>query len=79
MCSSNGDKCNDQQKQLDDLNQLTSSLLDDKRNGLHEQMNELISRNIDLESYSRRENIKFFSIQEEQDKDTEEEISWNKS
>ena len=35
-------------------------------------MNEVISKNLYLEAYSRRENIKFFSIPEEEEQDTQE-------
>ena len=37
-------------------------------------MNEFISKNLFLEAYSRRENIKLFSIPEEEEEDTEEEL-----
>ena len=33
---------------------------------LRDQMNEVVSKNLYLEAYSRRENIKFFSIPEEE-------------
>ena len=39
---------------------------------LRDQMNEVISKNLYLEAYSRRENIKFFSIPEEEEEDTQE-------
>ena len=38
---------------------------------LHDQIRNLNSKDLYLEAYSRRENIKFFSIPEEQDEDTE--------
>lgn len=41
---------------------------------LRDQMNEFISKNLFLEAYSRRENIKLFSIPEEEEEDTEEEL-----
>ena len=39
---------------------------------LSNQINDLISKNLYLESYSRRENIKFFNIREEREEDSEE-------
>ena len=45
----------------------------EKEKNLHEQINELTSKNRYLESYLRRENIKFFSLPEEKDEDTAEE------
>lgn len=39
---------------------------------LSDQINDLKSKNLYLESYSRRENIKFFNIREERDEETEE-------
>ena len=39
---------------------------------LSDQINDLVSKNLCLESYSRRENIKFFNIREEREEDTEE-------
>ena len=44
----------------------------EKEKNLQEQINELTSKNLYLDSYSRRENIKLFSILEEKDEDTEE-------
>lgn len=71
LCKTNGDKHEVLQNQLDSLNEQTASLMEKERN-LQEQVNEMMSRNLYLESYSRRENIKFFSIPEGQDEDTEE-------
>ena len=42
----------------------------DQEKNLLEQIDELISKNLYLESYSRRENIKFFSILEEEGENT---------
>ena len=39
---------------------------------LQDQIDELLSKNLYLESYSRRENIKFFSIPEEEGENTED-------
>ena len=45
-----------------------------KERKLDDRVNDLISKDLYLEAYSRRENIKFFSIPEEQDEDTEEKL-----
>ena len=44
----------------------------EKENNLQEQTDELLSKNLYLESYSRRENVKFFSIPEEVGENTED-------
>ena len=59
------EQLDDLQKQLENLNKQM-----EKEENLQEQINELTSKNLYLESYSRRDNIIFFSIPEE--KDTEE-------
>lgn len=66
-CSSNGEKLKDLQTQLDSLNKQM-----EKEENLQEQIDELLSKNLYLESYSRRENIKFFSIPEEEGENTED-------
>ncbi|XP_068739303.1 GRIP and coiled-coil domain-containing protein-like [Montipora capricornis] len=66
-CSLNGEKIKGLQTQLDSLNKQT-----EKEDNLQEQIDELLSKNLYLESYSRRENVKFFSIPEEQDENTED-------
>ena len=74
-CSFNGDKCKeykeDLSKKLDEQNKRITSMLERERL-LRDQINDLISKNLYLESYSRRENIKFFNIREEREEDTEE-------
>ena len=66
-CSSNGEKLKGLQIQLDNLNTQM-----EKEENLQEQIDELMSKNLYLESYSRRENIKFFSIPEKEGENTEE-------
>ena len=66
-CSSNGEKLKGLQTQLDSLNKQM-----EKEENLQEQIDELLSKNLYLESYSRRENIKFFSIPEEEGENTED-------
>ena len=74
-CSFNGDKCKeykeDLSKKLDEQNKRITSMLERERL-LRDQINDLISKNLYLEFYSRRENIKFFNIREEREEDTEE-------
>ena len=74
-CSFNGDKCKeykeDLSKKLDEQNKRITSMLERERL-LRDQINDLLSKNLYLESYSRRENIKFFNIREEREEDTEE-------
>ena len=70
-CSFNDDNCKELQDRMDEHNTRINSLLASKRK-LRDQMNELMSKNLYLEAYSRRENIKFFSIPEEEEEDTEE-------
>ena len=74
-CSFNGDKCKEYKeglsKKLDEQNERNTSMLERERL-LSDQINDLISKNLYLESYSRRENIKFFNIREEREEDTEE-------
>ena len=55
------------QTQLDNL-----STQMEKEENLQEQIDELMSKNLYLESYSRREDIKFFSIPEKEGENTEE-------
>ena len=70
-CSFNGDNCKELQDRFDENNTKINSLLASEKM-LRDQMNELMSKNLYLEAYSRRENIKFFSIPEEDEEDTEE-------
>ena len=66
-CSINGEKIKGLQTQLDSLNKQT-----EKEDNLNEQIDELLSKIFYAESYSRRENVKFFSISEEEDENTED-------
>ena len=74
-CSFNGDKCKeyktDLSKKLDEQNKRIISMMERERL-VSDQINDLLSKNLYLESYSRCENIKFFNIWEERDDDTEE-------
>ena len=56
---------------MDEHNTRINLLLASERK-LQDQMNELMSKNLYLEAYSRRENIKFFSIPEKEEKGTKE-------
>ena len=68
-CSFNGDTCKELQDQLKEQTAKINSLMINERS-LHDQIRNLNSKDLYLEAYSRRENIKFFSIPEEQDEDT---------
>ena len=70
-CIFNGDSCKEIQDRMDENNTKINSLLESEKM-LRDQMNELRFKNLYLEAYSRRENIKFFSIPEEDDENTEE-------
>ena len=71
-CTFNGDKCRELQDHLKERTTTRiNSLLVSERN-LQDRINELSSKDLYLEAYSRREDIKFFSIPEEQDEDIEE-------
>ncbi|CAH3028683.1 unnamed protein product [Porites evermanni] len=74
-CSFNTDKCkeyrDDLKKKIDKQNERITSLIESEKN-LNHQMDEIISKNLYLEAYSRRENIKFFNIPEAREEDTEE-------
>ena len=73
-CNFNGDKCKELQDQVDEQNSKINSLLASEKE-LHDLMYDLSSKNLYLEAYSRRENIKFFSIPEDKDaEDTEESL-----
>ena len=67
----NGNTCKELQDRVDEHSSRINSLMASKRK-LRDQMNEVISKNLYLEAYSRRENIKFFSIPEEEEQDTQE-------
>ena len=67
QCSSNSEKLKDVQTQIVNLNKRM-----EKEENLQGQIDALTSKNLYLESYSRRENIKFFSIPEDVGEDTEE-------
>ena len=56
---------------MNENNTKINSLLESEKM-LSDQMNELRFKNLYLEAYSRRENIKFFSIPKEDDENTEE-------
>ena len=66
-CSSNDEKLKGLQTQLDSLNKQM-----EKEENLQDQIDALLSKSLYLESYSRRENIKFFSIPEEEGENTED-------
>lgn len=74
-CSFNGDKCkeyrDDLQKKIDGQNDQIAALIESDRK-LTEKLNDITSKNLYLEAYSRRENIKFFNIPETQEENTEE-------
>lgn len=60
------------QRPVDTAWQSQKTKLMEKENNLQEQTDELLSKNLYLESYSRRENVKFFSIPEEVGENTED-------
>ena len=64
-CSFNGDN-------LKEYKENVKKILDEQNQKLNHKIDDLISKNIYLESSSRRENIKFFNISENSDEDTEE-------
>lgn len=74
-CSFNGDKCMEHRdalkKQMEEQNKKITSLTESERK-LTDQINDITSKNLYLEAYSRRENIKFFNIPEVREEDTEE-------
>ena len=74
-CSFNGDKCKEHRdalkKQMEEQNKRITSLIESERK-LTDQINDITSKNLYLEAYSRRENIKFFNIPEVREEDTEE-------
>ena len=74
-CSFNGDKCKEHRdalkKQMEEQNKRITSLIESERK-LTDQINDITSKNLYLEAYSRRENIKFFNIPEAREEDTEE-------
>ena len=74
-CSFNGDKCKEHRdalkKQMEEQNKRITSLIESERK-LIDQINDINSKNLYLEAYSRRENIKFFNIPEVREEDTEE-------
>jgi len=73
-CSFNGDKCKEHQdalkKQMEEQNKRITFLIESERK-LTNQINDITSKNLYLEAYSRRENIKFFNTPEVRE-DTEE-------
>ena len=74
-CSFNGDKCKEHRdalkKQMEEQTKRITSLIESERK-LTDQINDINSKNLYLEAYSRRENIKFFNIPEVREEDTEE-------
>jgi len=66
-CCFNGDN-------LKEYKENVKKILDEQNQKLNHKIDDLISKNLYLESYSRRENIKFFNISENSDKDTEESL-----
>ena len=74
-CSFNGDKCKEHRdalkKQMEEQNKRITSLIESERK-LIDQINDINSKGLYLEAYSRRENIKFFNIPEVREEDTEE-------
>lgn len=67
----NGNTCKELQDRVDKHSSRINSLMASERK-LRDQMNEVTSKTLYLEAYSRRENIKFFSIPEDEEEDTEE-------
>ena len=61
----NGNTCKELQDRIDKHSSRINSLMASERK-LRDQINEVISKNLYLEAYSRRQNIKFFSIPEEE-------------
>ena len=74
-CSFNGDKGKEHRdalkKQMEEQTKRITSLIESERK-LTDQINDINSKNLYLEAYSRRENIKFFNIPEVREEDTEE-------
>ena len=74
-CSFNTDKSkeyrDDLKNKIDEQNERITSLIESEKK-LNHQMDEIISKNLYLEAYSRRENIKFFNIPEAREEDTKE-------
>ena len=74
-CSFNTDKRkeyrDDLKNKIDEQNERITSLIESEKK-LNHQMDEIISKNLYLEAYSRRENTKFFNIPEAREEDTEE-------
>ena len=56
---------------MEEQNKRITSLTESKRK-LTDQINDITSKNLYLEAYFRRENIKFFNVPEVQEEDTEE-------
>ena len=74
-CSFNGDKCKEHRdelkKQMEEQTKRITSLIESERK-LTDLINDINSKNLYLEAYSRRENIKVFNIPEVREEDTEE-------
>ncbi|XP_078350675.1 uncharacterized protein LOC144637643 [Oculina patagonica] len=74
-CTFNGDKCKERQdelkKKIEEQNEKIASLIESERK-VTAKMNDIVSKNLYLEAYSRRENIKYFNIPEAREEDTEE-------
>ena len=74
-CSFNGDKCKEHRdalkKQMEEQTKRITSLIESERK-LTDKINDINSKNLYLEAYSRRENIKVFNIPEVREEDTEE-------
>ncbi|XP_078349534.1 uncharacterized protein LOC144658648 [Oculina patagonica] len=74
-CTFNGDKCKERQdelkKKIEEQNEKIASLIESERK-ITAKMNDIVSKNLYLEAYSRRENIKYFNIPEAREEDTEE-------
>ena len=64
-CSFNGNN-------LKEYKENVKKILDEQNQKFNHKIDDLISKNLYLESYSRRENIKFFNISENSDEVTEE-------
>ena len=61
-----------QRQPVKEYKENVKKILDEQNQKLNHKIDDLISKNLFLESYSRRENIKFFNISENSDEDTEE-------
>ena len=70
-CIFNYENSKERRDRMDEHDTTINSLLASERKVHRDQMNEPMSKNFYLKAYSRRENIKFFSIPEEEKEDIE--------